>query len=117
MKIFGQQAFKEFLKFLNYRHCVKSARIRSFCGPYFPTFEMNTKSYGIQTTNTDHQNSEYGHFSRSEVFGFIIKNNLPHLNILIMILAHPEANPCRKRGFKTEDTKYAMPEVSFSKER
>ena len=34
-----------------------------------------------------------------------------------MILAHPEANPCRKRGFKTEDTKYAMPEVSFSKER
>ena len=35
-------------------HCVKSVRIRSFSGPYFPTFGLNT----------DHKNSEYGHFLR-----------------------------------------------------
>ena len=39
-------------------HCVKSARVRSFCGSYFPAFGMNT----------DQKNSEYGHFSRSDHF-------------------------------------------------
>ena len=28
---------------LNKNHCVKSARIRSFCGPYFPAFGRNTE--------------------------------------------------------------------------
>ena len=32
---------------------VKSARIQSFSGPYFPAFRLNT----------DQKNSEYGHFS------------------------------------------------------
>ena len=27
-------------------HCVKSARIRSYPGPYFPAFRMNTERYG-----------------------------------------------------------------------
>ena len=39
-------------------HCVKSVRIRSYSGPFFPTFGLNT----------DQINSEYGHFSRSEYF-------------------------------------------------
>ena len=39
-------------------HCVKSARVWSFCGSYFPAFGMNT----------DQKNSEYGHFSRSDHF-------------------------------------------------
>ena len=26
-------------------HCVKSARIRSYPGPYFPAFELNTERY------------------------------------------------------------------------
>ena len=39
-------------------HRVKSVRIRSFSGPYFPAF-------GIRE-NTDQKNPEYGHFSRSE---------------------------------------------------
>ena len=34
---------------------MKSVRIGNFSGPYFPAFELNT----------DHKNSEYGHFSRS----------------------------------------------------
>ena len=36
--------------------CVKSVRIRSFSGPYFPAFGQNT----------DQKNSEYGYFSRSD---------------------------------------------------
>ena len=37
-------------------HCVKSGRIQSFSGPYFPAFGRNT----------DQNNSEYGHFLRSD---------------------------------------------------
>ena len=33
---------------------VKSVRIRSYSGPYFPVFELNTGQ----------NNSKYGHFSR-----------------------------------------------------
>ena len=29
------------------RHCVKSVRIRSFSGPYFPAFGLNRERYGI----------------------------------------------------------------------
>ena len=28
-------------------HCVKSVRIRSYSGPYFPTFGLNTERYGV----------------------------------------------------------------------
>ena len=28
-------------------HYVKSAHIRSFCGPYFPAFGVNTQRYGV----------------------------------------------------------------------
>ena len=29
------------------RHCVKSVRIRSYFGPYFPAFGLNTEKYGV----------------------------------------------------------------------
>ena len=32
---------------LCYTHCVKSARVRSFSGPYFPEFELSTEIYGV----------------------------------------------------------------------
>ena len=46
------------LKFTNDRikYYEKSVRIRSFSGPYFPVFELNT----------DQKNYKYGHFSRSQ---------------------------------------------------
>ena len=54
-------------------HCVKSIRIWSFPGPYFPSFGLDTKrserslriqsGYGKKLTKKI--NSEYGHFSRS----------------------------------------------------
>ena len=37
-------------------YCVKKIRIRSYSGPYFPGFGLNT----------DQNNSEYGHFLRSD---------------------------------------------------
>ena len=45
------------------KHCVKSVGIRSFSGPYFPAFGLNTNQ----------KNSECGHFLPSE--GTSEKNN------------------------------------------
>ena len=28
-------------------HCVKTVCIRSYSGPYFPAFELNTQRYGV----------------------------------------------------------------------
>ena len=51
------------------RYCIKSVRIWSFSGLYFPTFRLNT--LGIQSEvwmreNMDQKNSECGHWSHSE---------------------------------------------------
>ena len=48
-------------------HCVKSVRIRSFSGPYFPAFGLNT----------DQKNFEYGQFSRSvsNIINFLFFRN------------------------------------------
>ena len=29
------------------KHCVKSVRIRTYSGPYFPTFRLNTERYSV----------------------------------------------------------------------
>ena len=54
-------------------HCVKSVRVRSFSGPYFHAFGMNSEIYGVKPPNSvqmrenkDQKNSEYGLFSPSE---------------------------------------------------
>ena len=48
-------------------HCVKSARIWSYTGLYFPSFGLNISPYSVRMRgNTDQNNSEYGHFLRSE---------------------------------------------------
>ena len=50
-------------------HCMKSARIQSFYGPYFPSFWLNPNtdtSYSVRMReNTDQKNSKYGLFSDS----------------------------------------------------
>ena len=64
----------------NYIHCVKSVQIRSFSGPYFPAFGLNTERYSlslhiqsecgkIRTT----KNSIFGRFSRSDCIYFQIQ--------------------------------------------
>ena len=53
-------------------HCVKSVLIRSYYGPHFPAFGLNTEirsmsPYSVQMReNVDQNNSEYGHFLRSD---------------------------------------------------
>ena len=55
---------------------MKIVRIRSFSGPYFPLFGLNTKRYVSLISpysvrvlgNTDQKNSEHGDFSRSIFF-------------------------------------------------
>ena len=61
-----------FDRFLNAK-CLRSARIQSFSGPYFPAFGLNTERYyislGIQFEfweNNDQKNSAYGHFSLND---------------------------------------------------
>ena len=56
-------------------YCVKNVRIRSYSGPYFPAFGLNTERYGdispysVQMWgNTDQNNPEYRYTSRSDVF-------------------------------------------------
>ena len=53
-------------------HCVKSVRIRSISGPYFPSFALKTMGYGvsfsIQSECGKISTSKYGHFSSSERF-------------------------------------------------
>ena len=48
---------------------MKSGPIRSFSGPYFPTFGLYTERYGVKSVlmreNSEQKKSEYGHFSCS----------------------------------------------------
>ena len=51
-------------------HCVKSVQLRSFSGPYFPVFGLNTETskspYSVRIQeNTDQKNSVFRHFSRN----------------------------------------------------
>ena len=38
---------------LNANHCIKSVHIRSFSGPHFPAFELNTEIYGVSLSIRD----------------------------------------------------------------
>ena len=39
------------IRFLWGFHCLKSVRIRSISGPYFPAFGLNTEIYGVFSPN------------------------------------------------------------------
>ena len=57
-------------QFMDYLHCVRSIRIWSFSGPYFPTFRQNSISpYSVRMReNADQRNSEYEHFLRNVLY-------------------------------------------------
>ena len=46
IEILVQYSIKEIFR-VNDKHCVKSVRIWSFSGPYFPAFGLNTERYGV----------------------------------------------------------------------
>ena len=66
----GQKWVK--IRFCSFLHSywVKSVRIRSFSGPYFPAFGLNTRDtpylsvFSPNLEDTDQKNAKYGHFSR-----------------------------------------------------
>ena len=63
----GRLFFSE--KISRVEHCMKSGHIRTYSGPYFPSFGLNTERYGVSLPirmreNTHQNNSEYGHFLR-----------------------------------------------------
>ena len=81
----------------NNDHCVKCVRIRSYSGPHFPAFGLNSERYGVSLLysvqmreNADQNNSEYGHFSRigrNGIFQFLFrKGNKKHYNVLLVYL-------------------------------
>ena len=45
---------------------MKSVRIQSLSGPYFPAFGLKNERPVRMRENTDQKNSEYRHFLRSE---------------------------------------------------
>ena len=53
---------------LTYKRSMKSVPTRSYSGPHFPAFELNTEKNGLvgMWENADQNNSEYGHLLRSE---------------------------------------------------
>ena len=54
-----------FLKKFPGYHYVKSVRIRSYSGPYFPAFGLITERYSVRMwENVEQNNSEYGHFTQ-----------------------------------------------------
>ena len=62
------------LNSLGATHCVKSVRIRSYCGPYSVRMRENT----------DQNNSEYGHFSCSDSFIGNLLLDLSYLKIVFV---------------------------------
>ena len=88
-------------------HCMKSVRIRSYSGPHFPIFGLNTKRYGVSPytryfhisvytilhispysvrmrENAHQNNSKYGHFLRSVAL-LLCKVLKQHSALLVVI--------------------------------
>ena len=60
-------------------HCVKSVRIRSYSGPHFPAFGLNTQYSVRMRENADQNNSEYRHCLRSVYITFKLRAFCPCL--------------------------------------
>ena len=78
---------------MKFHHCVKSVRIQSFSGPYFPAVRLNTERYGVplriqykcgkirsrKTPNTDPfhavQTGMISHLSKRQTLNFMWYEN------------------------------------------
>ena len=74
------------------QHCVNCVRIRSYSGPHFPAFGLNTERfcpYSVRMQESTHQNnSEYRQILRSAIF-YNILLILQYLRILQYELYSP----------------------------
>ena len=83
-KIFALPFDIDILKDLrsNQDHCVKTVQIRSFSGPYFPAFGLNTEIHSVNLRTQSEcgkirtrKNSVFGHFSRSGFVRFVLNQH------------------------------------------
>ena len=58
----------KFIIYLIPNHCMKRVHIWSYSDLYFPAFGLISPYLVWMRENTDHNNSEYGHSSRSVTF-------------------------------------------------
>ena len=56
----GKRLYPGIIFLLRNSHCVKSVCIRSFSGPYFPTFGLNTERYGCGVSLRIQSEEKYG---------------------------------------------------------
>ena len=66
----------------NYKliHCVKRVRVRSYSGPHFPAFGLNTERYYLSVFSPNA--GKYGHFLRNNYYYFFLKHLFVFMNYL-----------------------------------
>ena len=69
-------------------HCVKSVCIRSFSGPYFPTFGLNTERYRISPIQSER--------------GKILTGETPDTNTFhaVVVLVFEKIDPTDKANYR-----------------
>ena len=89
------------------QHCVKSVRIRSYSGPYFPAFGLNT----------DQNNCEHGHFLRSANKGSdSVRSRLYVSNYLHIFISFDLLVSMRKINILTKTYPYRIVKVLLNYE-
>ena len=66
-----RELIKDKVKIFYLLYYTKSGRIRSYFGPHFPAFGLNTLYSVRMRENVDQNNSKYGQFPRSDNFSNI----------------------------------------------
>ena len=64
------------------RHCVKSVRIRSFSGPYFPAFGLNTERYSASLRIQSEGGKMWTRKTPNRDTFHAVRIPLEHLNVL-----------------------------------
>ena len=62
---------------------MKRVGTRSFSGPYFPAFGLNTERYWKIRENADQKNPKYRHFPRSVIHG--TRFNDVYINSILLL--------------------------------
>ena len=102
--------FNTFVRKVPEIECVKSIRIRSFSGPNFPAFELNTERYGLsfriqqecgkistrKTSNTDTFHGVILVILQWLMLPFLLKTGLRFTGCLIVLYYFSEKLLCRK---------------------
>ena len=75
------------------KQCAKSVQIRSFCGPYFPVFGLNTETYGVNL----HIRSKYGKIPTRTTPSLTIFTQWNFLHNLFILLQSKNPKTCMSK--------------------